>query len=76
MTLTPSASGPSPSATASALRPSPTAWTLIGQAAQAARDRDLLDTVDACERETALQLGWLATRMKEAAPQALVVARS
>ena len=41
------------------------AWTLMGQAAQGARDR---------ERETATQLAWLKTRMKQAAPQVLVVA--
>jgi hypothetical protein len=50
------------------------AWTLVGQAAQGARDRDLLSVVQACEGETAIQLKWLKTRMKEAAPQALVVA--
>ena len=49
-------------------------WTLIGQAAQGARDRDLLDVVQACEGETALQLAWISTRMKAAAPQTLVVA--
>jgi hypothetical protein len=51
------------------------AWTMIGQAAQGARDTDLVDTVKACEGETATQLKWLKTRMKQAAPQALVVAR-
>jgi hypothetical protein len=51
------------------------AWTLVGQAAQGARDRELLAVVGRCEGETAIQLKWLRTRMKEAAPQALVVAR-
>ncbi len=51
------------------------AWTLVGQAAQGARDTDLLEVVQDCEGETATQLKWLKTRMKEAAPQALVVAR-
>jgi hypothetical protein len=51
------------------------AWTLVGQAAQGARDRDLLAAVRRCEGETAIQLKWLRTRLKEAAPQALVVAR-
>jgi hypothetical protein len=51
------------------------AWTLIAQAAQGARDIDLLATVHACEGETAVQLKWLKTRMKQAAPQTLVVAR-
>lgn len=51
------------------------AWTLVGQAAQGLRDQDLLEVVQACEGETAIQLKWLRTRMKQAAPQALVVAR-
>jgi hypothetical protein len=51
------------------------AWTLVGQAAQGARDPELLAVVARCEDETATQLKWLRTRMKEAAPQALVVAR-
>jgi hypothetical protein len=50
------------------------AWTLIGQAVQALRDLDLLEAVQACEGETATQMRWLRTRMKQAAPQALVVA--
>jgi len=49
-------------------------WALVGQAAQGARDLDLLDTVERCEGEVAAQLKWLRTRMKQAAPQALVVA--
>ena len=50
------------------------AWTLIGQAAQGARDRELLAVVQTCEAETAIQINWARSRMKEAAPQALVVA--
>jgi hypothetical protein len=50
------------------------AWTMIDQAAQGARDPDLVAVVKACEGETATQLKWLKTRMKQAAPQALVVA--
>lgn len=50
-------------------------WTVIGQAAQGVRDDDLLAVVQRCERETAIQMRWLRTRIKEAAPQALVVAR-
>ena len=49
------------------------AWTLIGQAAQGVRDEALLEVVERCERETATQMRWLRTRMKQAAPQALVV---
>ena len=47
-------------------------WTVIGQAAKAVRDRDLLDVVTRCEAETGRQLRWLTTRITQAAPQALV----
>ena len=50
------------------------AWTLVGQGAQGARDQELLQVAQRCEPETAMQMRWLRTRMKEAAPQALVVA--
>jgi hypothetical protein len=50
------------------------AWTLVGQAALALRGLELLDAVRGSERETGAQLKWLRTRMKEAAPQALVTA--
>jgi hypothetical protein len=50
------------------------AWTLVGQAAQGLRDNELFDVVQACEGETATQLQWIKGRMKEAAPQALLVA--
>jgi hypothetical protein len=50
------------------------AWTLVEQAAQGLRDNELFEVVQACEGETATQLQWLESRMKEAAPQALVVA--
>jgi hypothetical protein len=50
------------------------AWTLVGQAAKGARDEQLLEVVNGCEGESATQLQWLKTRMKQAAPQALVVA--
>ncbi len=49
-------------------------WTVVGQAARGVRDTDLVDVVTGCEDETAMQLKWLRTRMKQAAPQALVVA--
>ena len=49
-------------------------WTVVGQAARGARDTDLQQVVQQCEGETAIQLQWLRTRMKAAAPQALVVA--
>jgi hypothetical protein len=50
------------------------AWTLVGQAARGARDHELIEVADACEPETGAALAWLRTRMKSAAPQALVVA--
>ena len=49
-------------------------WTMIGQAAQGVPDRELLEVVDSCEGQTATQIKWLKTRMKQAAPQALLVA--
>lgn len=49
-------------------------WTVVGQAAQGLRDTDLLDVVQRLEGETAIQVKWLRTRIKQAAPQALVVA--
>ena len=49
-------------------------WTLVGQAAQGARDADLFGAVERRQDEVAGQLKWLRTRMKQAAPQALVVA--
>jgi hypothetical protein len=50
------------------------AWMLVGQAAQGIRDTELMAVVQACEGETAGQVAWLRARLKEAAPQALVVA--
>jgi hypothetical protein len=50
------------------------AWTLVAQGAQGARDPELLDLVQECEKETTTQMDWLRTQMKQAAPQALVVA--
>ncbi|MFE9192941.1 hypothetical protein ACFYL6_25405 [Micromonospora sp. NPDC007208] len=49
-------------------------WTVVGQAAYGVRDEELLAVVRRCEGETATQLKWLRTRMKAAAPQALLVA--
>ena len=49
-------------------------WTVLRQGAQGARDKALLDLVNACDAETAVHLQWLRTRMKQAAPQALLVA--
>lgn len=49
-------------------------WTLVGQAAASLRDEELQRIVTACEAETTTQVAWLTTRMKQSAPQALVVA--
>ncbi|EHR61740.1 hypothetical protein [Saccharomonospora cyanea] len=50
-------------------------WTVVGQAAQGLRDRELLHVIDTCEPETRRQLVWLRSRIKQAAPQALIAAR-
>jgi hypothetical protein len=49
-------------------------WAMVGQAAQGAPDRELLEIVSRCESQTTTQMSWLRTRMKQAAPQALLVA--
>jgi hypothetical protein len=46
-------------------------WTVLGQGAQAARDRELLDVVSECHPDTLRQIKWVTTRIKQAAPQAL-----
>lgn len=51
-----------------------TTWTVVQQAGLALRDEELLAIVADCERETSVQQGWLSTRLKQAAPQALLVA--
>jgi hypothetical protein len=38
------------------------------------RDHELIRVVDACAKETETQQNWLTTRLKAAAPQALLVA--
>jgi hypothetical protein len=50
------------------------AWTVVGQAAKGARDKELIGTVDGCAKEIEAQQKWLTTRLKAAAPQALLVA--
>ena len=47
-------------------------WTMIDEAARALSDTQLLEIVQACEKQTAVQLRWLQTRMKQAAPGALI----
>jgi hypothetical protein len=50
-----------------------TTWTVIAQGAQGLRDRELLDIATTASSQTSRQLTWLNTRMKAAAPQALIV---
>ena len=50
-----------------------TTWTVVAQAAQGVRDRELLAIATDANAETSHQLTWLNTRMKAAAPQALIV---
>jgi hypothetical protein len=49
-------------------------WLLLAQAAQGARDEELLQVAQECQRDTQRQITWLTTRLKVAAPQALLVA--
>ena len=51
-----------------------TTWTVLAQGAQGLRDTELLAVATAANAETSRQLTWLNTRMKAAAPQALIVA--
>jgi len=51
-----------------------TTWTVIAQGAQGLRDRELLEIATSSNVETSRQLTWLNTRMKMAAPQALIIA--
>ncbi|MCH6471707.1 hypothetical protein [Sinomonas terrae] len=48
-------------------------WTMVGQAAEALRDKELHETVQQCSQQLQGQLRWLQTRMKQAAPQALAL---
>lgn len=50
-----------------------TTWVVVDQGAQGLRDRELLDIAQNSVAETSRQLTWLETRMKAAAPQALIV---
>jgi hypothetical protein len=51
-----------------------TTWTVVSQGAQGLRDRDLLEVAQHANAQTSRQIAWLETRMKVAAPQALIVA--
>jgi len=52
-----------------------TTWTTVRQAGQALRDRELIAVCEHASAANSRQLSWLNTRMKAAAPQALIVAR-
>lgn len=49
-------------------------WTMIKQAGQGLRDKELLDVVSTCDGESKTQMQWLQTRLKTTASQALLVA--
>jgi hypothetical protein len=46
-------------------------YVILGQGAQAARDRELLDAVSWCHAQTLRGMKWTVTRIKTAAPQVL-----
>jgi hypothetical protein len=46
-------------------------YVILGQGAQAARDRELLDAVSRCHAQTLRGMRWTVTRIKTAAPQVL-----
>jgi hypothetical protein len=46
-------------------------WTILGQAAQAAKDTELLECVSLCHPETLRTLRWTVGKLKESAPQVL-----
>ena len=46
-------------------------WTMLGQVAQASRDRELLDVVDTCHPRTLRQVKWCNNTIKTHAPQIL-----
>lgn len=48
------------------------AWVILAQAAQAARDRDLLQVTETCHQAAETRGKWLRTRIKVTAPQVLV----
>ncbi|MFN2494323.1 MAG: hypothetical protein ABR608_00215 [Pseudonocardiaceae bacterium] len=50
-----------------------TSWTVVSQGAQGLRDHELLQLAQDANAETSRQLSWLNTRMKVAAPQALLI---
>lgn len=49
--------------------------TILKQGSDGLRDKELTTVCEEVERQTKRQLGWLMTRMKQAAPQTLIVAK-
>ncbi len=47
-------------------------WEMLAQAAQATRDRNLLDLVSACHPQTLRQMRWTNTMIKVLSPQLLL----
>ena len=47
------------------------AWVILAQAAQAVRDRGLLEVASLCHEEAETRGKWLRTRIKQSAPQVL-----
>ena len=50
-----------------------TTWTMASQAAKALRDQDLLTLATECRSESEAESKWFTTRIKVAAPQAIVL---
>ncbi|MGV3502396.1 MAG: molybdopterin oxidoreductase [Adhaeribacter sp.] len=48
-------------------------WTVLLQAAQGLRDEELKQACQEYNQETSRQIRWLLTRIKQAAPQTLIV---
>ncbi|MBD0281247.1 MAG: hypothetical protein ICV69_03510 [Thermoleophilaceae bacterium] len=46
-------------------------WTILGQAAQAANETELLECVSRCHPETLRTMRWALNKLKESAPQIL-----
>lgn len=49
-------------------------WMVLDQASKALRDRELESVCSQCSEQTKRQLKWLLQRIRQAAPQTLVVA--
>ena len=46
-------------------------WVMVGQAAKAVRDKELLELVAECHMETEIQVKWLTTQIKVRSPVVL-----